>query len=240
MKVLLLGGTGEARAVARRLVNLEVDVTTSLAGRVKNPQLPVGEVRIGGFGGVEGLRAAAGEFDVVVDATHPFARRISANAAEACVDVPLLRFQRPAWSADPSWHFVETHEQAAELAATLGRRPFVTIGRQELARFIPALHEHAVLARVVDPPTVDLPAAWTLLSSRGPYTVERECAVMNSHGSDVLITKDSGGSLTWPKMQAATDLALPVVVVARPPVDPGVSVVSELDAAVDWVLQHRR
>ncbi|MEH3033198.1 MAG: cobalt-precorrin-6A reductase [Aeromicrobium erythreum] len=244
MSVLLLGGTGEARALAQRLVAEGVDVESSLAGRVARPRLPVGPVRVGGFGGVQGLRdhLRKARIDVVVDATHPFAAGITRNAAAACAaeDVPLLRLERPGWSQRPEadgWHWVDDHDEAAATTARLGRRPFLTIGRQSLDRFVGPLADHAALVRVVDPPEVDVPAGWTVLLDRGPYTVEGERTLLSGHGADVLVTKDSGGRHTEAKLDAAAALDLPVVVVRRPPAPDGVTLLADVDAAFAEVVR---
>ncbi|SEB78912.1 precorrin-6A reductase [Nocardioides exalbidus] len=246
MRVLLLGGTSEARQLAVHLLEGGVAVVSSLAGRVERPRLPVGPTRIGGFGGVDGLRAwlADHRIEAVVDATHPFAEGMSANAVAACSasGLPLLRLARPGWSdaagAD-GWHWVDDHDAAAALTAGLGTRPFLTIGRQHLDRFVGPLAGHRVVARVVDTPTIDLPQPWLVVNDRGPYDLPGELETLGEHGIDVLVTKDSGGSYTWPKMEAAGQLGVPVVVVRRPGAAAGVQTVSDAGAAAQWVFSKR-
>lgn len=243
MTVLILGGTGEARRLAAALHADGLRVVSSLAGRVSRPALPVGEVRVGGFGGPEGLAAYLRESrtTVVVDATHPFAARISASAATAAAltGVPLVRLQRPGWRDHPDaarWSWVPD-AAAARAAAEDARRPFLTTGRQSLPDFLPWA-DRAVLARVVDPPELALPEPWTLLLARGPYEVAAERALMVEHRVDCLLTKDSGGAQTAAKLDAAADLGLPVVVLERPPPPPGVPLVATVAQAHRVVRSH--
>lgn len=236
--VLILGGTAEARALAAALDGAGVAVTSSLAGRVANPRLPVGAVRLGGFGGPAGLAAWLGTHAVtaVVDATHPFAERISASAVEASAHagVPLLRLERPGWTEGPGdrWRWVDDLDAAA---AAVHGRVFLTTGRQGLAAF--AGVDGWFLVRCVDPPQPPLPARHELVLDRGPYTLAGERALLQRHRIDVVVTKDSGGTHTRAKLDAARERGLPVVVVRRPP-RPEVKSVAGVEQAVAWARAH--
>jgi precorrin-6A/cobalt-precorrin-6A reductase len=237
-KVLLLGGTGEARRLAEALVARGSDVLSSLAGRTADPVLPPGEVRIGGFGGAEGLAEWLREHPVgaVLDATHPFAAAMTAHAARAAAatGTPLLRLQRPGWAPGPGddWRWVDSLEAAAAAVAGFGH-VFLTTGRTGLGAFAGLTQE--VLVRSVDPPEPPLPPRTTVVLERGPFTVEEELALMRGRGVDVVVTKDSGGALTAAKLVAARQLGLPVVVVRRPPLPPGVPVVDDVAGALAWL-----
>ncbi len=240
-RVLLLGGTAEARALAAQLVCRGVPVLSSLAGRVGSPRLPEGEVRIGGFGGVPGLVAALheGAFTHLVDATHPFAVTMRGHAVAAAEEagVPVLRLARPGWRAHPDagvWHWVDSYAAARVTAQRLGCRPFVTTGRQTLAHYL-SWADRDVLVRVVEPLDEPVPTRWTVLRDRGPYQLDGEVALLREHRIDVLLTKDSGGSYTAAKLTAAAQLAVPVVVVSRPPAPPGLPEVSSIDGVLTWL-----
>ena len=232
--VLILGGTAEARALAAALVDAGVHVVSSLAGRVRDPALPVGEVRIGGFGGVEGLAAWLREHGVaaVVDATHPFASTMTAHAvsATAAAGVPLVVLRRPGWPPDPDWTWADSLPAAAAALPTLGKRVFLTTGRTSLAAF--ADLDLEFLVRCVDPPSGPMPRRVHVLLSRGPFTVDGERSLMREHGVDVLVTKDSGGPLTSAKLAAAREEGVAVLVVRRPPLPAGVEAADTVAAAL--------
>ncbi|MFC7491854.1 MULTISPECIES: cobalt-precorrin-6A reductase [unclassified Knoellia] len=246
-RVLLLGGTAEARALAEALNDAGVEVVSSLAGRVTRPRMPVGEVRVGGLGGVDGLAAAlvAGGFTHLVDATHPFAVRMTANAGAAAdaAGVPCLRLARPGWSEHPDagcWHWVDGYEQARGAAEGLGAlRPFITTGRQTLDHYA-SWADRDVVLRVVEPLDVEPPARWTVVLDRGPFDVSAERALMTEHAVDALLTKDSGGAFTSAKLTAAAALGVPVVVVRRPHVPNAMNEVARVDDVLTWLRASSR
>lgn len=237
--VAILGGTREARELAAELAGRRATrVISTLAGRVQRPRLPAGEVRVGGFGGPQGLAdwLAAEGVTAVVDATHPFAERISASAAKAAryTGIPLILLRRPGWTPGPGddWHWADSLTEAATMLPGLGARVFLTTGRQGLAAF--ARSDRWFLIRCVDPPGLPLPARKELILARGPYTVDGERNLMTTHDIDLLVTKDSGGDQTAAKLTVARKLGVPVVVVRRP-APPDVPVVATVDEALSWL-----
>jgi precorrin-6A/cobalt-precorrin-6A reductase len=239
MRILILGGTGEARELAAGLRAAGTDVLSSLAGRTRQPRLPDGPVHTGGFGGPDGLAAFLREEAIthLIDATHPFAGVITANAALAAGDagVPRLVLRQPAWEADPGWATVAGIREAAEaVRAWPGQGVFLTTGRRELAAFA-ADGGHRFLVRTVDPPEGPVPPRMTLILGRGPYTVEGESALLRDHQIGLLVTKNSGGSMTAAKLEAARDLGVQVVMVRRPPLPPGSRVVTTVPEALNWI-----
>lgn len=237
--VLILGGTGEGRQLAAALAG-HYRVISSLAGRVRSPLLPPGEVRIGGFGGPSGLASflVASGVDAVVDATHPFAAQMSFNAATACTSagVPLVILRRPGWApvAGDRWIRVDSLADAARALDYLGERVLLTTGRQELAAFAEC-DTHWFLVRCVDPPIGPAPARHEVLLDRGPFTVSGELSLLRTHAIDVLVTKNSGGDATAGKLVAARSLKLPVVIVERPALPPGIPTVATVDRVLTWL-----
>lgn len=240
MKVLILGGTGEARELAARLDGVAgFETVSSLAGRLREPVLPIGTARVGGFGGVDGLgRWLRDErVDAVVDATHPFAATITDSAVLACArtGVPLLVLRRPGWDPEPGddWHRVPSLTAAAAALEGLGERVFLTTGRGGLAAFAP-LDGHWFLIRTVDPPDPPLPTRMRLLLDRGPFSLDGERELFAAHRIEVLVTKDSGGPMTAAKLVVARELGLPVVLQARPPA-PDAVIAATVAETVSWL-----
>ena len=237
MRLLLLGGTAEGRALAAEL-HPEVEVVSSLAGRVPDPALPVGQLRIGGFGGADGLTRWLRDegVDAVVDATHPFAATITANADRACRDlgVPHVVLARPAWPAGNAI-LVESDVGAADVVARRGdSRVFLTTGRSGSAAFA-ELDAWFLIRAVTAPDQATLPARYELLISRGPYRYDDERKLLADYGIDALVTKNSGGDMTRAKLDAADDLGIAVVMVDRPRLPTGVRTVPTVADAAAWV-----
>ncbi|MET7761468.1 cobalt-precorrin-6A reductase [Streptomyces sp. NPDC005393] len=239
--VLILGGTTEARRLAAELDgDPALRVTSSLAGRVAEPRLPEGQVRIGGFGGAEGMARWLREHqvDALIDATHPFAGTISLHAAQAAasVHVPLLALRRPGWVAGPGdrWHPAGSLAEAARLLPALGERVFLTTGRMGLAAFA-HLTDPWFLVRSVDAPEPPVPPRMAVILDRGPFTLEGEAELLARHRIDVLVTKDSGGQATAPKLTAAREAGVPVIVIRRPPAPRNIPVAEDPAEAVAWL-----
>lgn len=221
--VLILGGTGEARLLAERLVEAgELRITLSLAGRTAHPLPQAGDLRRGGFGGADGLAnwLGANAVDILVDATHPFARHISGNASVAAKKsgIPLVTLERPPWRAVEGDRWIDA-ASVADATPLLGEAPkavFLAIGRQELAPFR-AFPQHRYIVRSVDPVTAvfQLPNADYILE-RGPFAEDDERTLFIKHGVDIVVAKNSGGEATYAKIAAARALGLPVVMVCRP------------------------
>ncbi len=238
IRILMLGGTTEARSLAQALsADNRYDVLLSLAGRTEKPSAQPVPARTGGFGGRQGLAAFLrdGGFDLLIDATHPFAARISQNAHDAAVDVDIPAFvlRREQWTAEPGdhWKHVANIPEAVAALGISPRRVFLAIGRQE-AHCALAAPQHFYLIRSVDPvePPFLLPNAVCILD-RGPFEIERESALLAAHDIDVVIAKNSGGSATYAKIAAARRLGLEVVMVTRAPA-PATQTVATVEEAL--------
>ncbi|WP_338722537.1 cobalt-precorrin-6A reductase [Devosia sp. XK-2] len=235
MKILILGGTSEARQLADRLTSLGHDVITSLAGRTQDPILPAGRLRMGHFGGVQGLCAflRAANIECLVDATHPYASQISGNAvaAAAATGIRLVRLLRPAWAPLPGQHWTVVRS-AKEAADALPRHANVllTTGHSGLATFLER-QDCQFFVRLIEPPNVAMPKNAQLVLDRPPYNLAGELTLMQRHGITHLVSKNSGGGQTAAKLEAAQQLGVVVLMVARPIYDPAEEV-ETVEAAI--------
>ena len=245
-RLLILGGTAEGRALAdaaKARFGSSLAVISALAGRTRAPLLPAGEVRIGGFGGAEGLAVYLRDerIGLLIDATHPFATQISAQAREAAAQAGSERLVmvRPPWRPLPGdrWIDVDTVEEAAAAIPAEARRVFLTVGVRSLAPFT-GRPDLWFLVRLVDEPAEPIPfAQHRLICARGPFAEANERALLEAHGIDCLVTRASGGDATVAKLTAARALGLPVVMVRRPPPPPGLCA-SSIEDALAWIAQH--
>lgn len=244
-RILILGGTTEARHLAAKLAaRADLDITLSMAGRTENPVEQPVPMRSGGFGGAQGLAEwlAAHKIDLLIDATHPYAARISANAAEAArlSGVPILALRRPAWEAvaGDNWTLVNDADEAVAALGVKPRRVLLALGRQEIAPFVTA-RQHSYIIRSVDPiePPLSVPDAAYILA-RGPFREADERALLEEHRIDVIVAKNSGGAATYGKIAAAREIGTEVILFRRPelPDVPSASTVAALLDLIDHQL----
>ena len=245
-RVLILGGTTEASALARALTQRsDLDVVLSLAGRTETPARPPIPHRIGSFGGVDGLidYLTSQSISGVIDATHPFAAQMTQHAADACkaLDIPRLVFTRPSWEQveGDQWQCVDHVDAAVKALGEEPKRVFLTVGRLSLSAFRQAEH-HFYLVRSIDKPDdSEMPCNTTLILARGPFTIDEETRLMREERIDILVTKNSGGTQTDAKLQAARVLQIPVLMIERPPL-PESRVTYDLQNALAFVETHGR
>ncbi|MDB9304866.1 MULTISPECIES: cobalt-precorrin-6A reductase [Cyanophyceae] len=244
MRVLILGGTGEAAELAAKVANIQgIEAISSLAGRTREPSIPLGDLRIGGFGGVAGLAQYLHQMkiDLLIDATHPFATQIALNAANAAMEVkiPRLKLIRQPWEKvnGDRWIEVDSIKTAADVLENQSQRVFLSIGRQEIGAFA-HLHQIWFLMRMIDPPEPQaLVPPGILLCDRGPFQLDNEREILINHQIDTIVSKNSGGDATYAKIIAARELKLQVVMINRPPVPPGEQA-TDIDEALVWLSQH--
>jgi precorrin-6A/cobalt-precorrin-6A reductase len=244
-KILILGGTGDAVKLATKLVAIpEIEVISSLAGRTKKPLALVGQVRIGGFGGAEGLANYLQEnsIDILIDATHPCAGQITNNGAIASqiANIPHLMLVRPQWEkvAGDNWIEVESVAAAARAISEEVDRVFITSGRQQLEPFLERSQIYPniwYLIRSIDPPDLELPNSKVLLD-RGPFSLEQERQLLRDYQIQAIVSKNSGGDATYAKVIAARELGIPIIMVQRPTMPEGNKVTSITDA-IAWIHQ---
>jgi len=242
-RILILGGTGEAISLATALIGSRAGrVITSLAGRTKNPELPPGEVRLGGFGGSDGLirYVQAEGIDLLINATHPFAAEMSRNALSAhqATRVPLLRLLRLPWEHQPGdrWILVENASEAARECRQRSGAILLTLGVKDLACFRD-VDASRLIVRVIEMPNPELLPGSTYVVARGPFSLEAELELMRQHQIGHLVAKQSGGEATRAKIDAARILQIPVIMIERPPIarEPGCPVFANVKSLLDWI-----
>jgi precorrin-6A/cobalt-precorrin-6A reductase len=241
MRVLILGGTSEASAVARFLADdRRFQATISLAGRTQNPARHPLPTRIGGFGGVDGLARYLAEHRIgaLIDATHPFAAQMTRHAEQAALHTatPLLVIHRHAWREQSGDRWIEVPDlpAATQALGTVPRRVLLTIGQKDLGAFASAPCHHYVVRSVDAPRLEDLPPHAEVITARGPFAVNDESALLRERRIDVLVTKNAGGTATVAKLTAARLLNLPVIMVSRP-APPTAEAVATVEEALDWL-----
>jgi len=245
MRLLILGGTTEASALARRIAGRrDLDPVLSFAGRTRNPTPPAIPFRVGGFGGITGLKTYLTEHrtDAVIDATHPFAVQMSRHAAAACHDlgVPLAAFTRPAWTSQDGDRWIGVPDLAAA-ATALGKQPrtvFLTIGGVQVAAFAAAPQHHYIVRAIDRPDAIRWLPSHRLILARGPFSVADEITLLRDEKVDVLITKNSGGAATEAKLLAARATGTEVIIVERPAPEDTVAF-EVLDDVLAWIEAHR-
>ncbi|NOD92043.1 cobalt-precorrin-6A reductase [Ruegeria sp. HKCCD4884] len=237
--VLILGGTTEANALAKTFAEQGIAAVYSYAGRVDNPRPQPLPVRVGGYGGSEGLADYIRDNAIthVVDATHPFAAQMSRNAIEACraTQTPLAALTRAAWApqSGDNWNHVPDIAAAVEALSCDARRVFLAVGRMHLEDFA-AQPQHIYLLRLVDDPdSLPLPNAEVVVA-RGPFTEADDCALMQRHGTQLVVSKNAGGSGARAKLDAARVLGLPVLMIDRP-VLPQRTELTTVAQVLDWL-----
>ena len=244
MKLLILGGTQEARELAEKAINLSnIELKVSLAGRI-NQAVISQQTRVGGFGGVTGLinYLEAENIDLLVDATHPFAANISHNAAIAAekLGLPLLMLVRSEWESvtGDKWVEVENIQAAVDILPSFAKRVFLTIGRQEVTVFN-QIENIWFLMRMIEKPLLDivLPKGLLVLE-RGPFSKDSEKQLLQKHNIDTIVSKNSGGNATYAKIIAARELGIQVVMVKRPMLPEGERV-EDVEGALEWVERVR-
>lgn len=252
-KLLILGGTREAYQLAEILnaqfTQEKLNFISSLAGTTKKPNIPAGKFRTGGFGGLSGLKnfLVKEKISLLVDATHPFAERISKNAllASSEIGIPLLVFNRPPWvkKYNDQWIEVSSLENAVKYLKNLEKKTgslfstgliFLTTGNKDLRLFQNSLNCN-FLVRTVEKP--ELVSEWPkamFLKDRGPYTLENEIKLLKNHKISMLVSKNSGGASTYAKIEATRHLKIPVLMVRRPEMTKAKSC-QTVNEAVEWL-----